>query len=80
MQPSSEHLIRLKPGHSAVISKLIHIDPMLRRRLADLGIHEGASITVKRYCLWGGPVLLEYRGQLLSIRRREAARIEVSGS
>lgn len=80
MQTYHACLVRLKPGKTGDISRFNQIDPLLRRRLADLGITEGSSITVKRYCLWGGPVLLESRGQLFSIRKKEAAKIEVAVS
>ncbi|WP_435921907.1 FeoA family protein [Paenibacillus sp. DYY-L-2] len=73
-------LLGLKPGKSAAISRFGNIDPILKRRLSDLGIAEGSRITVKRYCLWGGPVLLECDGQLLGIRQKEAAQIEVAVS
>ncbi|MED4955212.1 FeoA family protein [Paenibacillus sp. FSL R5-0527] len=70
-------LLRLKPGASARVADFGKMDPILKRRLADLGIREGSRITVKRYCLLGGPVTLECGGQLLGIRQKEAANIEV---
>ncbi|MGG6312500.1 FeoA family protein [Paenibacillus macerans] len=73
-------LLGLKPGTECSITQIGNMDPILKRRLADLGILEGTSITVKRYCLWGGPVTLECGGQLLGIRQKEAAHIEVAVS
>ncbi len=70
----------LQPGISGAICQFGNIDPILKRRLADLGVTEGSKITVKRCCLWGGPILLECGGQLLGIRQKEAAKIEVSVS
>lgn len=80
MTPCHSCLLGLKPGVSGSICQFGNIDPILKRRLADLGIEEGSQITVKRYCLWGGPVLLECSGQLLGIRQKEAAKIEVAVS
>ncbi|MFD1178505.1 ferrous iron transport protein A [Paenibacillus puldeungensis] len=73
-------LIALKPGTKGSITQIGDMDPILKRRLADLGIQEGSSVTVKRYCPGGGPVTLECCGQLLGIRQKEAAYIEVSVS
>ncbi|MNI98565.1 FeoA domain protein [compost metagenome] len=50
---------------------------MLKRRLADLGVAEGSSVSIKRRCPLGGPIMLECCGQLLGIRQKEAAQIEV---
>ncbi|WP_334073807.1 FeoA family protein [Paenibacillus sp. A14] len=72
--------MNLKPGDSGTICQFGNIDPVLKRRLADLGISEGSAIQVKQYCLWGGPVVLECGGQLLGIRKKEAVHIEVAVS
>ncbi|MEF2966936.1 FeoA family protein [Paenibacillus sp. M1] len=80
MTPCPNCLSGLKPGDSCSIRQFGGIDPILKRRLNDLGIAEGSHITVKRFCLWGGPVLLEFDGQLIGIRHREAAKIEVAVS
>ncbi|WP_110933631.1 FeoA family protein [Paenibacillus bouchesdurhonensis] len=73
----SKCLLHLKPGASGCIQHFGNIDPMLKQRLADLGVTEGSYVTVKRYCPWGGPVTLESGGQLLGIRKQQASYIEV---
>lgn len=73
-------LVNLKPGESGTICRLGQMDPVLKRRLADLGISVGTAIQVKQYCLWGGPVMLECGGQLLGIRKKDAVHIEVAVS
>lgn len=80
MTPCQCCLLGLKPGTSCAITQIGNMDPVLKRRLADLGIREGTRVVVKRYCLWGGPVTLECAGQLLGIRQKEAAHIEVAVS
>lgn len=70
-------LLGLKPGIKGSICHFGDIDPLVKRRLVDLGIAEGSNVIVKRFCPMGGPVLLEYCGQLLGIRKKEAAQIEV---
>ncbi|GAA0133517.1 hypothetical protein YSY43_03570 [Paenibacillus sp. YSY-4.3] len=70
-------LLHLKAGTSGCIRNFGGIDPMLKQRLADLGVTEGSNITIIRYCPWGGPVTLDCGGQLLGIRKQQAAHIEV---
>lgn len=70
-------LLALKPGVEGSICHFGNIDPLLKRRLIDLGIGEGSNVIVKQFCPMGGPILLEYCGQLLGIRKKEAAQIEV---
>lgn len=71
-------LLGLKPGITGAIKQIGDMDPVLKRRLSDLGVIEGSNIMVKRYCPWGGPVTLECKGQLLGIRQKEASFIEVT--
>ncbi|MNO27182.1 ferrous iron transport protein A [compost metagenome] len=70
-------LLGLKPGNAGSIRHFGTIDPMLKRRLADLGVSEGSFVTIKRRCPLGGPIMLECCGQLLGIRKKEASQIEV---
>ncbi|WP_019639371.1 FeoA family protein [Paenibacillus fonticola] len=71
-------LLKLQPGESGCIRHFGHMDPILKQRLADLGVTEGADITIMRYSFWGGPVTLECGGQLIGIRKHQAAHIEVA--
>ncbi|WP_376744628.1 FeoA family protein [Paenibacillus typhae] len=56
------------------------MNPILRRRLADLGVSEGVMISLKGKGPFRGPITLECNGQLFAIRRKEASRIEVNVS
>ncbi|WP_246187853.1 FeoA family protein [Paenibacillus tengchongensis] len=56
------------------------MNPILRRRLADLGVSEGVVVRLKGRGPFLGPVTLECNGQLFAIRRKEASRIEVNVS
>jgi Fe2+ transport system protein FeoA len=52
-------------------------DPLLARRLAQMGIVPGVHITVRRVGPLGDPVeLVVERGQSIALRAREAARLE----
>ncbi|MNJ02564.1 FeoA family protein [Paenibacillus graminis] len=56
------------------------MNPILRRRLADLGVSEGVMIRLKGKGPFLGPITLECNGQLFAIRRKEASMIEVNVS
>lgn len=47
MASTSCSLLRLQPGSTGYIYKIEGINPILRRRLADLGVSEGVSIRLK---------------------------------
>ncbi|WP_106769680.1 FeoA family protein [Paenibacillus faecalis] len=52
-------------------------NPLVSRRLCDLGIVEGCQICIKQRLPFGGPITLEANGQKVAIRRKEAHQIEV---
>lgn len=64
-------------GSSGVIAKL-HGEGALRRHLMDLGLIKGTPFEVVRVAPLGDPVEITVRGYQLSIRREEAAIVEVS--
>jgi ferrous iron transport protein A len=70
-------LAQLKTGEKGVISNISKADALVRRRLLDLGIMEGSEVCIKCVMPFGGPYLIEYCGQCVGIRRKEANRIEV---
>lgn len=47
----------------------------LRRRLIDLGITPGASITFIRQAPLGDPIIFKVRGYKIGIRKKEAVKI-----
>lgn len=75
-EPTS--LIDLQPGSSGSIYAIKEMNPILRQRLYDLGVHEGSIVSMKQRGPFGGPITLECNGQLLGIRQKEAREIEVS--
>ena len=66
----------IKVGRSAKVLKL-HGEGALRRRIMDMGITRGIEITVRRVAPLGDPMELTVRGYELSIRKADAAIIEV---
>lgn len=70
-------LAQIKPGGSAMLRALEDLNPLLRRRLRDLGVSEGSLLKVLRLGPMGGPLTFECSGQHIGIRREEAGRMEV---
>jgi ferrous iron transport protein A len=49
----------------------------VKRRIMDMGLTKGAEVTVRKIAPLGDPIELTVRGYELSIRKDEAAAIEV---
>ena len=69
-------LKELRPGQRAKVSKL-HGEGALRRRIMDMGITKGVEIYVRKVAPLGDPFELTVRGYELSLRKDDAAMIEV---
>ena len=67
----------IKIGESAVIERL-HGEGALKRRIMDMGLTKGTHVYVKKVAPLGDPIELTVRGYELSIRRDEAANVEVT--
>ena len=63
-------------GGTAVVSKLLGTGPV-KRRILDMGLTRGTSVTVRKVAPLGDPIELTVRGYELSIRKADAALIEV---
>jgi Fe2+ transport system protein FeoA len=72
----SRQLNELIPGQRAVIVR-IGGNGALRRRFTEMGIVKGESILVERVAPLGDPVAYQIKGYHLSLRKEEAAHIEV---
>lgn len=66
----------VKVGDTATIVKL-HGEGGLRRHLMDLGLIKGTQFKVVKVAPLGDPVQITVRGYELSIRKEEAAIVEV---
>ena len=49
----------------------------IRRRIMDMGITKGAQVSVRKVAPLGDPLELTVRGYYLSLRKSDAANIEV---
>ena len=55
----------------------LHGEGAVKRRIMDRGITKGAEVSVRKVAPLGDPIELTVRGYELSIRKGEAALIEV---
>ena len=69
-------LDQLKPGESATVAAL-RGEGAVKRRIMDMGITEGVLVAVRKVAPLGDPIELTVRGYELSVRKEEAAKIEV---
>ena len=63
-------------GESCTVTKL-NDGGEIRRRILDMGITKGAQISVRKIAPLGDPIDVSVRGYHLSVRRSDAANIEV---
>ncbi len=69
-------LREVKPTMNARVLR-VHGEGATRRRIMEMGITKGVSITVRKVAPLGDPIELNVRGYELSIRKADAALIEV---
>lgn len=63
-------------GETCVIDRL-HGEGALKRRLMDMGLTRGTEVYVRKLAPLGDPIELTVRGYELSVRKEDAAQIEV---
>lgn len=63
-------------GETATVSK-VGGEGALKRRIMDMGITKGVKITVRKVAPLGDPIEITVRGYELSLRKADAAMIEV---
>ena len=66
----------VKCGTSARVMKL-HGDGAVKRRIMDMGITKGTEVLVRKVAPLGDPIEVKVRGYELSLRKADAAMIEV---
>ena len=65
-----------KVGETVVVKKL-HGEGPVKRRIMDMGITKGATLHVRKVALLGDPMELNVRSYELSVRKADAAMIEL---
>lgn len=74
--PLVETLDRWTVGQTGVIHKIL-IGHELRQRLQEVGLTEGERIQVRALAPFAGPIAVRVRGGQFSLRRADAAAIQV---
>ncbi len=70
-------LDKVAVGGAVKIARLNGAGPV-KRRIMDMGLTKGTEVTVRKIAPLGDPIELTVRGYELSIRKDEAAAIEVA--
>ena len=70
-------LNKLTPGMTAVVTKVNGKDRLLRRHILEMGVTPGTEITLVKTAPLGDPLELYLRGYTMTLRKEDAARIEV---
>ena len=63
-------------GSTVVVSKITG-DPAYKRRIMDMGITKGSEVYIRKVSPLGDPVEITIRGYELSLRKHDAACVEV---
>ena len=66
----------VKIGQTVTVTRL-HGNGPVKRRIMDMGITKGVEIFVRKAAPLGDPIELNVRGYELSIRKADAAMVEV---
>lgn len=69
-------LDKLKVGETGLVKK-VEGDKKIRRRLFDMGVTPGTKIYIKKKAPLGDPVEITIRGYELTLRKDEAAMVEI---
>jgi DtxR family Mn-dependent transcriptional regulator len=72
----TQALTTLRAGQHATVGRLDDsLQGFTRRRLLDLGLTPGTTITAEMRSLFGDPVAYRVRGTLIALRREQAAKV-----
>ncbi len=63
-------------GETVKVVKL-HGEGALKRRIMDMGITKGTDIVIRKVAPLGDPLEIKVRGYELSLRKADAANIEI---
>ncbi len=63
-------------GDTVSVKKL-HGDGAVRRRIMDMGITKGVEVYIRKVAPLGDPIEVNVRGYELSLRKADAAMIEI---
>ena len=70
----------LRPGESGMILSVGNQSGAVKRRLVDMGLTPGTEVKVTKIAPLGDPLEVSLRGYELSLRKDDAAQIQVGPS
>lgn len=70
------NLNELKNGQSAKVKKIIG-DMASKKKLMDMGLTKNAVVTMRKAAPLGDPIEVHLRGYELTLRKKDAAMIEI---
>ena len=71
-------LDELKPGQDAYIAAVKCEEPSLRKHILDMGLTPGTEVTMVKAAPLGDPLELRLRGYELTLRKADAAMVQLS--
>lgn len=71
-------LDQLKPKETGVVTRLVGMGN-IQQRLLEMGVSDGATVEVVRFAPLGDPMEIYVRGFHLTLRKSEAALVELEG-
>jgi len=69
-------LDQMRPGEAGVVTKVVGSGPV-KRRIVDMGLVTGSRVYIQKYAPLGDPMEIKLKNFNLSLRKSEAALIEV---
>ncbi|MFP4687054.1 MAG: DtxR family transcriptional regulator [bacterium] len=72
----SKKLVELEPGQKAKVVK-VDVSSSAAKRIVEMGVTSGAVVEIERVAPLGDPINIKVKGYHLSLRKAEAAGIEV---
>jgi Fe2+ transport system protein FeoA len=69
-------LDQLAPGERGIV-RALQGDSMMQQRIQEMGVTQGSEVEVVRLAPLGDPIEISVRGYYLSLRKSEAALIEL---
>ena len=69
-------LSELKVGEKGTVTA-VHGEGAIRRRLFDMGITPGTEVYLRKTAPFGDPIEISLRGYELTLRKAEAAQVEI---
>ena len=70
-------LNELKVGESGRVARLVG-EGAVKHRIMEMGLTKGAEVCVRKIAPLGDPIEITVRGYELSIRKDEAAKVEIT--